>query len=120
MERHFYFIGIAFFAMINGMFNQLWLVFALIHVQILAPALLFGSTGLTLTFSSLMVATDSGMSCRFSLRRVAVTTISPTPSVGSATGRVASAAGVSVSPVAWARAGVAAKAQAVASAISEV
>jgi hypothetical protein len=26
-------------------------------VQILAPALLFGSTGLTLTFSSLMVAT---------------------------------------------------------------
>ena len=57
MERQFYFIGIAFFGMINGLFNQLWLVFALIHVQILAPALLFGSTGLTLMFSSLMVST---------------------------------------------------------------
>jgi hypothetical protein len=57
MERHFYFIGIAFFGMINGMFNQLFLVFALLHVQILAPSLLFGSTGLTLLFSSLMVST---------------------------------------------------------------
>ncbi|MBX9840623.1 MAG: hypothetical protein K2Z80_02315 [Xanthobacteraceae bacterium] len=57
MERHFYFIGIAFFGMINGLFNQLFLVFALLHVQILAPALLFGSTGMTLLFSSLMVST---------------------------------------------------------------
>jgi hypothetical protein len=57
MERHFYFIGIAFFGMINGLFNQLFLIFALLHVQILAPALLFGSTGLTLLFSSLMVST---------------------------------------------------------------
>ena len=57
MERNFYFIGIAFFGMINGLFNQLWLLFALIHVQILAPALLFGSTSLTLMFSSLMVST---------------------------------------------------------------
>jgi hypothetical protein len=57
MERHFYFIAIAFFGMINGMFNQLFLVFALLHVQILAPSLLFGSTGLTLLFSSLMVST---------------------------------------------------------------
>ena len=57
MERNFYYIGIAFFGMINGLFNQLWLLFALIHVQILAPALLFGSTGLTLLFSSLMVST---------------------------------------------------------------
>jgi hypothetical protein len=57
MERQFYFIGIAFFGMINGLFNQLWLLFALIHVQILAPALLFGSPGLTLLFSSLMVST---------------------------------------------------------------
>jgi hypothetical protein len=56
-ERHLYYIGIAFFGMINGLFNQLWLLFALIHVQILAPALLFGSTGLTLMFSSLMVST---------------------------------------------------------------
>jgi hypothetical protein len=57
MERQFYFIGIAFFGTINGMFNHVWLLFALIHVQILAPALLFGSTGLTLMFASLMVST---------------------------------------------------------------
>ena len=29
MERNFYFIGIAFFGMINGLFNQVWLLFAL-------------------------------------------------------------------------------------------
>ena len=57
MNRNHYFIGIAFFGMINGLFNQLWLLFALIHVQILAPALLFGSVSLTLLFSSLMVST---------------------------------------------------------------
>jgi len=57
MERQFYFIGIAFFGTVNGLFNQVWLLFALIHVQVLAPALLFGSTGLTLMFSSLMVST---------------------------------------------------------------
>jgi hypothetical protein len=57
MERQFYVIGIAFFGMINGLFNQLFLVFALLHVQILAPTLLFGSTGMTLLFSSLMVST---------------------------------------------------------------
>lgn len=57
MDRNFYFIGIAFFGMINGLFNQTWIVFALIHVQILAPALLFGSVSLTLMFTSLMVST---------------------------------------------------------------
>lgn len=57
MDRNFFFIGIAFFGMINGIFNQIALLFALIHVQVLAPALLFGSTGLTLMFSSLMVST---------------------------------------------------------------
>jgi hypothetical protein len=57
LERNFYFIGIAFFGMINGIFNQTALLFALIHVQVLAPALLFGSTSLTLMFSSLMVST---------------------------------------------------------------
>ena len=57
MERHWYYIGIAFFGMINGLFNQLLLLFALIHVQILAPALLFGSVPLTLMFTSLMVST---------------------------------------------------------------
>jgi hypothetical protein len=57
MNRNFYYMGIAFFGMINGLFNQTWLIFALIHVQILAPALLFGSVPLTLLFSSLMVST---------------------------------------------------------------
>jgi hypothetical protein len=57
MDRNLYYIGIAFFGMINGLFNQTALLFALIHVQILAPALLFGSVGLTLMFSSLMVST---------------------------------------------------------------
>ena len=57
MDRTFYYIGIAFFGMINGLFNQTWLLFALIHAQILSPALLFGSVGLTLMFASLMVST---------------------------------------------------------------
>jgi hypothetical protein len=57
MERQWYYIGIAFFGMINGMFNQIALLFAVIHVQILAPALLFGSVPLTLFMSSLMVST---------------------------------------------------------------
>ena len=57
MDRTFYYIGIAGFGMINGLFNQLWLIFTLIHMKILAPALLFDSISLTLMFSSLMVST---------------------------------------------------------------
>ena len=57
MNRNIYFIGIAFFGMVNGLFNQIALLYALLHVQVLAPALFFGSTGLTLMFSSLMVST---------------------------------------------------------------
>src|SRR5688572_2368181 len=57
MDRTFYFVGIAFFGMVNGLFNQVWLLFALIHMQVLAPALLFGSVPLTLMFASLMVST---------------------------------------------------------------
>ncbi|HEX5779549.1 MAG TPA: hypothetical protein VFY21_11975 [Xanthobacteraceae bacterium] len=57
MERQWYFIGIAAFGMINGMFSQVPLLFALLHVQILAPALLFGSVPLALLMSSLMVST---------------------------------------------------------------
>ncbi len=57
MDRTFYYVGIAFFGMINGLFNQTLVLFALIHVQILAPALLFGSVPLTLMFTSLMVST---------------------------------------------------------------
>jgi hypothetical protein len=57
MDRNLYYVAIAFFGMINGLFNQTALLFALIHVQVLAPALLFGSVSLTLLFSSLMVST---------------------------------------------------------------
>ena len=57
MNRNFYFIGIAFFGTINGVFNQLWLIFALLYVQPLAGPLLFGSVSLTLMFASLMVST---------------------------------------------------------------
>jgi hypothetical protein len=57
MDRNLYFVAIAFFGMVNGLFNQSWLVFSLIHMQILAPALLFGSVPLTLMFASLMVST---------------------------------------------------------------
>lgn len=57
MNRNFYFIGIAFFGMINGIFNQLGLIFALLYVQPLAGPLLFGSVPLTLMFASLMVST---------------------------------------------------------------
>ena len=42
MDRNFYYIGIAFFGMVNGLFNQLSLLFALSMSQVLAPALLFG------------------------------------------------------------------------------
>ena len=57
MNRNFYFIGIAFFGMINGIFNQLSLIFTLLYVQLLAGPMLFGSLSLTLMFASLMVST---------------------------------------------------------------
>jgi hypothetical protein len=57
MNRNFYFIGIAFFGMINGIFNQLWLIFSLLYVQTIASPLLFGNLSLTLMFASLMVST---------------------------------------------------------------
>ena len=57
MDRTFYYIGIALFGVVSGLFNQTWLLFALLHAQILSPALLFGSVGLTLMFASLMVST---------------------------------------------------------------
>ena len=59
MNRNFYFIGIAFFGMINGIFNQVALIFALLYVQPLAGPLLFDSLSLTLMFASLMVSTGT-------------------------------------------------------------
>ena len=37
MERNYYYVGIAFFGMINGLFNEDALIFTLIHMQILGP-----------------------------------------------------------------------------------
>ena len=57
MERNFYYIAIAFFGMVNGIFNQALVTFAVIFANILAPGLFFGSTPLTLMFASLMAST---------------------------------------------------------------
>ena len=57
MSRNFYYIGIAFFGMINGLFNQAWVPFGYLFAKVLAPGLLFGSESLTLMFASLMVST---------------------------------------------------------------
>ncbi len=57
MDRTWYYIGIAAFGMINGLFNQAALPPAYVFVKVLAPALLFGSESLTLMFASLMVST---------------------------------------------------------------
>jgi hypothetical protein len=57
MDRQYYFIGIAFFGMINGLFNQALVPFGYLFAKVLAPALLFGSESLTLRFASLMVST---------------------------------------------------------------
>ena len=57
MNREWYYIGIAVFGMINGLFNQALVPTAYVFVKILAPALLFDNVSLTLMFSSLMVST---------------------------------------------------------------
>ena len=57
MDRNYYYIGIAFFGMVNGLFNQTWLPFAYLFAKVLAPALLFGSESLTLLLASLMLST---------------------------------------------------------------
>ena len=57
MERNYYYVGIAFFGMINGLFNQVLVPFAYLFAKVLAPALLFDSESLTLMFASLMAST---------------------------------------------------------------
>jgi hypothetical protein len=59
MDRNFYYVGIAFFGMINGMFNEALVPFAYLFAKVLAPALLFGSESLTLMFASLMASTGT-------------------------------------------------------------
>jgi hypothetical protein len=57
MDRNLYYVAIAFFGMINGLFNQMLVPFAYLFAKVLAPALLFGSESLTLMFASLMAST---------------------------------------------------------------
>lgn len=57
MPRSAYFVAIAFFATVNGLFNAIVLPFVLFHVLLLAPAILFGSAPLSLMFASLITAT---------------------------------------------------------------
>ncbi len=57
MPRHLFFIGIAIFGTINGLFNSSWLTFAFVHVNLLSPTILFGSLPLTFMFASLLTAT---------------------------------------------------------------
>jgi hypothetical protein len=59
LPRNAYFIGIAFFGMINGLFNTAIFTFVFFHVLLLAPTILFGSAALTFMFSSLFGATVS-------------------------------------------------------------
>jgi hypothetical protein len=57
MDRNFYYIGIAGFGMINGLFNQALVPFAYLFVKVLAPALLFDVDSLALMMASLMAST---------------------------------------------------------------
>lgn len=55
-ERSFYYIGIAFFGMINGIFNPLFFFVFQISLYLMAEPL-FGSTAAIVYFSSLMLST---------------------------------------------------------------
>jgi len=57
MERNIQYICIAFFGMINGLFNQWALFFTLLHAQEVGKSLFFGNLSLTLYFASLLVST---------------------------------------------------------------
>jgi hypothetical protein len=57
MDRNFYYVAIAFFGMINGLFNQMLVPFAYLFAKVLAPGLFFGSESLALLFASLMAST---------------------------------------------------------------
>jgi hypothetical protein len=56
MDRNFYYIGIAFFGMVNGIFNPLMpLAYVLTKVLMYVP--LFGSESLFFYFAALMLST---------------------------------------------------------------
>ena len=58
MERNFYYIGIAFFGMINGMFNPL-MVIAYIWSKVLVSYLFFDVDPLVFVFAALMLSTGT-------------------------------------------------------------
>lgn len=57
-ERSFYYIGIAFFGMINGIFNPLFFFVFQLSAYLMAEPL-FGSTAAIAYFSSLMLSTGT-------------------------------------------------------------
>ena len=57
MNRNFYYVAIALFGIVNGLFNQALVPFAYLFVKVLTPALLFGSESLALMTASLMAST---------------------------------------------------------------
>ena len=56
MDRNFYYIGIAFFGMINGIFNPL-MAFAYVFSKVLMNVPLFGSESLFFYFAAMMLST---------------------------------------------------------------
>jgi len=58
MDRNLYYIGIAFFGMVNGMFNPL-MAFAYVFSKVLMNVPLFGSESLFFYFAALMLSTAS-------------------------------------------------------------
>ncbi len=56
MDRNLYYIGIAFFGMVNGVFNPL-MAFAYVFSKVLMQEPLFGSETLIFYFASLMLST---------------------------------------------------------------
>jgi len=56
MDRNLYYIGIAFFGMINGIFNPL-MAFAYIFSKVLMAVPLFGSESLFFYFAAMMLST---------------------------------------------------------------
>jgi hypothetical protein len=58
MERTFYYIGIAFFGMINGLFNPL-IVFVYVWSKVLMSFTLFQVEALTFYFASLVLSTTT-------------------------------------------------------------
>ena len=56
MDRNLYYIGIAFFGMVNGIFNPL-MAFAYVFSKVLMYVPLFGSESLIFYFAALMLST---------------------------------------------------------------